>query len=171
MQPSSRGYRAATIIVIILLIYSLAFAKPSEEEIAQVFEPAEMLFKAMAEKKYPVIWQMMSARSQQKIVDAVYKRVDKKDIKIEKDAIRADFIGGGAVAKAYWDNYLSAFDPDLALNQSRWTIKKLKKDTAEINILYTKSPNPAVLKLYREEDTWKVGLEETFGARSLMPFK
>jgi hypothetical protein len=158
-------------IITALLFISTALAKPSEEEVSQVFASAETLFKAMAERNYTVIWQSLTAKTHQKTVDSVYKASSRKGIQIEKDEILADFVKGGEIAKAYWDSYLNAFDPEMALKQSNWTINTLKKDAAEINILYKKSSKPAILQLYHEDHTWKVGLEETFGARSLIPFK
>ncbi len=87
------------------------------------------------------------------------------------ELIAEDFNEGGEIASAYWDGYLSIFYPDIALSESQWSINKSNKDVAEINILYKKSQKPAVVKLYRENNIWKVGLEETFGPRKLIPFK
>ena len=162
-----------TLIILAAFVADLSSAstKPSEEEINNIFSSAESLFKAMELKDYTVIWQSLTVKSQQRIVDAVYRAIIKKGIDTQKDIIRKDFIEGGEIAKAYWDNYLEAFNPNIVINQSKWTFKTLKSDSAEIDILYKKSSNPATLKLNRENNTWKVGLEETFGARNLIPFK
>lgn len=74
------------------------------------------------------------------------------------------------MAKAYWNSYLNAFDPDRVLEQSKWDIGAIKKDKAEINILYKKSAKPAVLLIYMEGNVWEVGLEETFGSRNLLSY-
>ena len=74
------------------------------------------------------------------------------------------------MAKAYWNSYLNAFDPDRVLKQSKWDIGAMKKDKAEINILYKKSAKPAVLLIYMEGNVWEVGLEETFGSRNLLSY-
>ncbi len=74
------------------------------------------------------------------------------------------------MAKAYWNSYLNAFDPDRVLEQSKWDIGAMKKDKAEINILYKKSAKPAVLLIYMEGNVWEVGLEETFGSRNLLSY-
>jgi hypothetical protein len=74
------------------------------------------------------------------------------------------------LAKAYWNSYLNAFDPDRVLEQSKWDIGAMKKDKAEINILYKKSAKPAVLLIYMEGNVWEVGLEETFGSRNLLSY-
>jgi hypothetical protein len=74
------------------------------------------------------------------------------------------------LAKAYWNSYLNAFDPDRVLEQSKWDIGAMKKDKAEINILYKKSAKPAVLLIYMEGNVWEVGLEENFGSRNLLSY-
>ena len=74
------------------------------------------------------------------------------------------------MAKAYWNSYLNAFDPDRVLEQSKWDIGAIKKDKAELNILYKKSAKPAVLLIYMEGNVWEVGLEETFGSRNLLSY-
>ena len=74
------------------------------------------------------------------------------------------------MAKAYWNSYLNAFDPNTLLEQSKWEMGAMKKDKAEISILYKKSTKPAVLLLYMEGNVWKVGLEETFGPRNLLTY-
>ena len=74
------------------------------------------------------------------------------------------------MAKAYWNSYLNAFDPDRVLEQRKWDIGAMKKDKAELNILYKKSEKPAVLLIYMEGNVWEVGLEETFGSRNLLSY-
>jgi hypothetical protein len=70
-----------------------------------------------------------------------------------------------AEAKGYWSGYLSSFDPKTVLEQSAWKMGEIKKDRAEIILRYRKSSNDAILKMYREEGSWKVGLDETFSTR------
>ncbi|MBN1381633.1 MAG: hypothetical protein JXA41_08160 [Deltaproteobacteria bacterium] len=168
---SWRRYGLVMMLLFFLLFCPSAFTIPLDEETSRVLKSAETLFQAMQDKNYCLIWQTLTHKTRQKIVDSVYKASTKKGLETVKDKILADFIEGGEIAKAYWNSYLHEFDPEIALRESKWTINKLEKDTAEINILYKKSPNPAVLQLYRENKAWKVGLEETFGARSLIPFK
>jgi len=74
------------------------------------------------------------------------------------------------LAKAYWNSYLNAFDPDRVLEQSKWDIGAMKKDKAEINILYKKSAKLSFLLIYMEGNVWEVGLEETFGSRNLLSY-
>ena len=74
------------------------------------------------------------------------------------------------MAKAYWNSYLNAFDPDSVLEQSKWGMGAIKKDKAEIHILYKESAKLAVLWFYMEGNAGKVGLEETFGPRNLLSY-
>ena len=60
--------------------------------------------------------------------------------------------------------------PDIVLNESKWEIGKVGSDEAEIVLQYKKSEKPAVLKLFKEDNAWKLGLDESFGARGLSPF-
>lgn len=157
------------LLFISLLLPLTAFS--SEEEISEVFSSAEKLFMSMRDRNYVLIWQSLTNETQQKTTHSIFRDLAGKGINLDRAAIANDFEAGGKIAKAYWDAYLSIFDPDDALSQSQWSIKKLKKDVAEINVHYKKSENTAVIKLYRQHNVWKVGLEESFGARRLIPFK
>lgn len=81
------------------------------------------------------------------------------------EGIRSDFVAGGPLAREYWDAFLSRFDPDAALEQSRWEIGSVGKDRAEILLTHQGSERPAVLKMFLEAGGWKVGLVETFWSR------
>jgi hypothetical protein len=143
---------------------------PSEEEINNVLTSAEVLFKAMKSKQYPDIWQGLTAKTKTSILDAVLKESKKAGTEMAREKIASDFEGGGAIAQAYWNAYLIVFNPEMVLEQSKWTIGAAEKDRVEINILYKKSNKPAVLQLFRENEKWKVGLNETFGTRSMILF-
>ena len=57
-----------------------------------------------------------------------------------------------------------------ALEDSKWTMGKIKSREARIVLLHKKSEKPAVLKMFEEDGVWKFGLKESFGARSINPF-
>jgi len=101
-------------------------------------------------------------------VEAVHGQSKRAGGELADDAIEADFVAGRAIAKAYWDGYLQVFRPDMVLEESQWTIGEFGKDKAEIYILYRKSERPAVLQMFKEGGAWKVGLDETFGARGIL---
>jgi hypothetical protein len=163
-----------TILIFLLIGLTFCFSAASlaaedpEDEQDKVLSSAEFLFKAMKEKNYPAIWSSLTASSKKDIVDTVYKAAAKSETEYSREQISIDFGIGGLIAKTYWASYLTAFDPDTVLEQSRWNIGFIKKEKAEINIQYKKAEKPAILKMYKEEGTWKVGLEETFEGRKFL---
>jgi len=161
------------IAVLLLIACSQAMpqawaAGPSEKEVDDVLACAESVFKAQKAKQYADVWRFLTVKTKKTIVDSVYRQAKQAGTEVEKNRIDSDFAAGGDIAKAYWDGYLLVFRPDMVLEESRWTIGEIRKDKAEIFILYRKSERPAVLKLFKEDGKWKVGLDETFGARSLL---
>ena len=81
------------------------------------------------------------------------------------EAVRRDFVAGGPIARDYWDAFLRRFDPDAALEHSRWEIGSVGKDRAEILLTHQGADHPATLKMLLEDGGWKVGLVETFWSR------
>jgi hypothetical protein len=81
------------------------------------------------------------------------------------EAVRGDFVAGGPIARDYWDAFLRRFDPDAALEHSRWGIGSVGKERAEILLTHRGADHPATLKMFLETGGWKVGLVETFWAR------
>jgi len=63
-----------------------------------------------------------------------------------------------------------SFFEQFMLFPGKWDMGAIKKDKAEISILYKESAKPAVLILYMEGNVWKVGPEETFGPRNLLSY-
>ena len=170
MAISKRNIAIITLFAC-LLSYSASYATPpSDEEMNLALASAETLFKAMRAKQYPEIWQGLTGKTKISILNAVFRELKKAGTELTREKIASDFESGGAVSRAYWDGYLLVFNPELVLEQSRWTLGPLRKDRAEINILYRKSDKPATLQLFKESNQWKVGLNETFGTRNIVPF-
>lgn len=117
----------------------------------------------MKNKDFRGIWETLSAASRQTIVDETRKSIRRAGGEdLSKEDVRRDFDDGGPIAREYWSGFLRHFDPDLVLEQSRWEKVAIDKDRAEIHIIYKTAEKPALLKLYREEGSWRVGLVETF---------
>ena len=150
-------------------VYGFFFSAPSvhagDSNLHDVLFSAESLFKAMKERNYAEVWKFLTARSKTIIVDDVYRAEVKLGSEPTKKQLNDDFASGGATARTYWNSYMKSFDPDMVLEQSTWKINVVKKDYAEINILYVKSDKPAMLQLFKEDGMWKVGLQETFRLR------
>jgi hypothetical protein len=61
----------------------------------------------------------------------------------------------------YWESFLRNFDTDIVLEQSLWKMGAIEETEAEIIIQYNKFGNPTVLRMFKENNAWKVGLKET----------
>jgi hypothetical protein len=142
-----------------------AGAQTDEREIDAVLTAAETLFTKLKANEYKTVWGLLTEKSKETIAGDTYKNLTKTGGTRSRDEISDDFSQGGPVSELYWQGYLSSFDPDWILRQSAWSMGMLKKDRAEINILYKKSEKPALLKMFKEKGLWKVGLVETFWSR------
>jgi hypothetical protein len=118
----------------------------------------------MKRRDYPAIFAALSAKSRETIV-ADTSSVLAKTPPPDPGAVRGDFVAGGPIARDYWDAFLRRFDPDAALEHSRWEIGSVGKDRAEILLTHHGADHPAKLKMFREDGGWKAGLVETFWPR------
>lgn len=148
--------------LLLFLFVCFLYAGNNDNEIDKILFSAESLFKTMKEKNYPKIWTFLSVKSKNMIIDDVYKAVNKTGASYKKEDINKDFTAGGLLAGSYWSNYLENFNPNFVLEESTWAMGKIEKDRAEIVVRYKKSEGPAMLKMFKEEGKWMVGLEETF---------
>ena len=156
----------------LFLLFHVASAGNNNDQHQQekILTAAENLFVFMKNKNYTAIWGALSAKSQATIVKDVGKETKKSGLEINKEDLVHDFMTGGKIAKAYWDNFLFVFNPDVVLQDCKWEMGKIKQDEAEIILQYKKSEKPAILKMFKENNQWKLGLDESFGARKLNPF-
>jgi hypothetical protein len=157
---------AGLVVFLIIHFSTYSYAIYQNREIDRILSSAESLFEAMGAKDYVRIWEFLSIRSKAKIVESTLSAVTKSSGQtFSEEQIRSDFAQGGAIARSYWNGYLQYFDPDTVLEESRWQMGETRRNEAEILITYKKADNPAVLRMFRENDSWKVGLVETFGLR------
>ena len=156
-----------------LLLTGCAFLQnPAEDPVKEnyaamtpILNSAETFFTSLKERKYGTAWDLLSAESHNRIINDEYKARSKNRENIQEVAIKSDFETGGVFFNLYWDDVLKGFDPDMVLEESRWEMGFINKDEAEIIILHKGSDNPARLKMFKENETWKVGLTESFWAR------
>ena len=156
------------IIILFLTIATAALAGQTEEDI--ILSAADNLFVQMKNKDYKAIWGSLTSKTKEIIINDVYKASKKQKIKIEKEDLANDFNTNGPNAQEYWKSYLTVFDPVIVLEQCTWEMGKIEKNEAEVILKYKKSDNPAILKMYKENNEWKVGMEESFGSRKMNPF-
>ena len=141
-----------------------AHAQENTPVISAILSTAESMFLAMKARDYPVLWRLLTTKSRETILadtDEAIRRTGGKPVLGE--AMREDFASGGPISGEYWEGFLRRFDPDDALEKSRWEIGVLEKNRAEVLITHIGADRPAVLQMYREEENeWKAGLVETF---------
>jgi hypothetical protein len=143
----------------------LAYAQVDDGEINVIVTVAESMFAKLKSRESKAVWGLLTEKSQGTIVSDTLKSLSKSDGGYSREQIAADFSKGGPISEEYWQGYLSMFDPDIALSQSAWSMGKVQKDRAEIKLLYKRSENFALLKMFKENGSWKVGLVETFWSR------
>jgi len=155
---------AATILFAFLAIHlsvSGYCQKPGDEQ-DQILVAAESIFKAMKSRDYQKIWTLRTDASRKIILDDVIKEESKRGGQYSREALNDDFKTGSGLAKIYWSSYLTVFNPDIVLEQSKWQMGKVGGGKAVIMITHHKSDKPAELQLFKENGVWKVGMEETF---------
>lgn len=172
-------------IFFILIFFALFFsfniskAESNGNQLQQeeILSAADNLFVFMKNKNFTAIWNTLSKKSQTIIVNDVSKeneKANKNDKKLNletnKEALLKDFSTGGDNAKAYWHGFLTVFNPDIVLQRCTWNMGKIEKNEAEIFLQNKTADKPAILKMFKENNEWKVGLEESFGARKLLIF-
>jgi hypothetical protein len=157
-------------VYITYLHKGVAVNKNNNPQLDAILTTAENLFISMKNKDYTAIWNELSDNSRKAVLNDAWEKSKIQGRAVNKEELSADFKNGGARAGAYWDTILTIFDPDIVLEQSRWEMGKIKQSEAEIILYYLKSKSPTILKLYKEGGKWKVGWEESFGARRLNPF-
>ncbi len=144
----TRNLIAAVLAPILTIVIALSvLAQAGAAETDRILDAGEACFKAMQQKDYAAIWESLSAKPQAAIAGDIAKRAAHT---YSKEQIETDFTLGALIAKSYWDEYLFYFDPDMALEQSRWEMGSIGKQQAEIILQYKKAEQPARLKLFKE---------------------
>jgi hypothetical protein len=160
-----RNITLACLALCFLFVLPSLVYRAHGQDVLPVLEAAESLFKAMKARNFPKTWELLTLKSRESILDDVHKAIAKEGVKISRDDLRVDFTSGGPYATVYWGAYLDVFDPDSVLEHSKWDKVKADTNDAEVILHHKKSEQPAILKLFREDGAWKVGLEETFRPR------
>jgi hypothetical protein len=176
---------SAAFLVLALSPPARAASPEDHPAVPAILDRAESLFLSMKARDYPAIFAALSAKSRETIVAetssalaAAAKQAPpgkptvadapSTSAKIpapDPDVVRRDFVAGGPIARDYWDAFLRRFDPDAALEHSRWEIGSVGKDRAEILLTHYGADHPATLKMFLEDGGWKAGLVETFWSR------
>ncbi len=120
----------------------------------------------MKEGDRPAAWRSLTEASRAAIVDDMHKSLSRTvNPPPSREEVRRDFEADGPLARAYWSGFLKRFNPEMALSHSLWEMGPVEGDRAEVRMTYETSDRPAVVRLFREDGSWKVGLVETFWLR------
>lgn len=132
----------------------------------KALDNAEILFKQLQAHKYIGVWNSMTEKSHDTIVGDVYDSIRKAgDAAVTRKDIAADFAECGSLCTSYWSSFMQYFDPRTVLDDSTWSTGESDKNYCEIILQYKDAPKPAILKMYKENGSWKVGLTESFWLR------
>ena len=174
-RPFRFGCRIASVVFLVLSLWLPARGASPEDHpaVPAILARAESLFQSMKTRDYPAIFAALSVKSRETIVSETTSALaaagaPSAPVKIPApgpEAVRSDFVAGGPIARDYWNAFLRRFDPDAALEHSRWEIGSVGNDRAEILLTHHGADRPATLKMFREAGGWKVGLVETFWSR------
>ena len=176
---------SAAFLAVLLCLPAWAASPQDDPAVPAILDRAESLFRSMKVRDYPAIFAALSAKSRETIVAETTSALAAAGTQVRPEgptavdpptapaenppygpeAVRSDFVAGGPIARDYWDAFLRRFDPDAALEHSRWEIGSVKKDRAEILLTHHGADHPATLKMFREDGNWTVGLVETFWSR------
>jgi len=144
---------------------SLVQAAPPADDpsVPLILAAAESLFQSMKDRDHAATWAVLSSESRETIVSETVEAIRKAgDPPVSRERVRDDFAACGTLCRNYWEGFLRRFDPDDALERSRWEMGAVEKDRAEVLITHKGSDRPAVLRMFREGGSWKAGLVETF---------
>lgn len=155
---------SAAFLALVLCLPARAASPEDHPAVPAILARAESLFQSMKSRDYAAIFAALSAKSRETIVAETLSALAAaaKNPAPDREAVRRDFVAGGPIARDYWDAFLRRFDPDAALEHSRWEIGSVGKDRAEIFLTHHGADHPATLKMFREDGGWKAGLVETF---------
>ncbi|RJR14520.1 MAG: hypothetical protein C4581_14000 [Nitrospiraceae bacterium] len=138
--------------------------------LAPIVNAADKFFLSLKDSKYETAWELLTASSHKAIISDVYDSSRKVNGEIEKEEIRKDFNSGGKMFTNYWNSFHRSFNFDMILENSEWEMGVVGKEEATIIIRHNNSEAPTLLRMRKEDDSWKVGLAETFWQRKSLNF-
>jgi len=136
--------------------------------LAPIVNAAEKFFLSLKDGEYDTAWDLLSASSHKAIISDVYNSTRKINGDIDREDIIKDFNSRGRMFTNYWTSFHRSFDFDMILENSEWEMGNIRKEEAEIIITYDNSEAPTLLRMLKEQDSWKVGLAETFWPRKTL---
>ena len=129
---------------------------------ALILDSAEGFFISLKDEEYEAVWDSLSEKSHNTIIDNVYDASIKINKHTKKEDVEKDFKNKGILFNNYWKAFHDTFDSETVLEKSMWKMGVIKKNRAEILLTNKKTGRLARVKMSNEQGTWKVGLVETF---------
>jgi hypothetical protein len=157
-------YIRAFYALVLLLLFCTEPCLSIDKGEDEVLTAAEGFFVDLKEKRFADVWQSLTPKSRDTIINEAYKEINKTETKIAKELVKEDFDTNGELSRLYWNAFLTNFNPDIILEQSVWKIGEIEDDTASIILKYKDSEYNSELKLYKDNGKWQVGLVESFWA-------
>ncbi len=167
-KASALAISAVGIMLLLLLFYAGASYAYRESARSAVISPAYSFFVNVDNNNYKKAWSYLTAMSKKSIVLNIENAYKKDKISINPSKIDKSMKSGGRIAKAYWRGFLKSFNPRIVLKYSKWKIKFIHSNAAEIQINYKYSKQAAFFKLFKENNKWKFGLVESFLNRTIL---
>jgi hypothetical protein len=158
----SKKYMTVFYLFIFFLFFCAELYSSTDKVEDEVLTAANSFFVNLKEKKFVDVWESITVKSRDTIINDVYKEINKTETKVGKGLVTDDFNNNGELSRSYWNSFLKNFDPDTILEKSVWSIGKIKGDTATIILKNKMSENNSELKLYKENGKWHFGLVESF---------
>ncbi|KPJ99054.1 MAG: hypothetical protein AMK71_10335 [Nitrospira bacterium SG8_35_4] len=161
--------RKPLILILVVLLPALLLFPASQPEAADqslltdaILDSAERFFLSLKERDFETAWNTLSEKSRESIIHDIYEASVTIGGTLRREDIIRDFERRGVIFRNYWTSFLRTFDADLVLEQGLWKMGAIKETKAEIIIQFNKFSNPTILRMLKEDETWKVGLNETF---------
>lgn len=110
-------------------------------------------FKALASKKYDLVWALLTERSQDMFA-SLYARTSQQD---DVEKIKAAFAQNSKFSKTYWNAFAENFQLNTWLSQSYQVVGKTKQQ-----VMVRSTPANVQLLVLNENGHWKFGYIETF---------
>jgi hypothetical protein len=147
---------------VIMFDFNETLAKDEGESPDVILDSAEKFFLSLQYGEYDTVWNLLSEKSHNTIINDVYKSSRKVNEDVRREDIIHNFQRRGVMFHNYWNGFRSTLNTKTILEQSLWEIGFIDDTEAEIVITYKKSKNPTRLKMMKEKKLWRIGLVETF---------
>ncbi|MBI4683488.1 MAG: hypothetical protein HY757_10380 [Nitrospirae bacterium] len=145
-----------------LIFTGYVYAEDHSKSVPLILQSAENFFIFLDERNFRAAWELMTEKSHQTIINDIYEISADRGADISKDDISKNITSNGIIFNNYWQAFMTNFDPDVILKDRVWEFEKIESDYA---VILLKKRNVTKLKIYKENNQWKVGLVESFWTR------